>query len=61
MMTNTTQVTGTSTHSPASKSKEQLLKGYRATFYACFASMALVAVVGLVGLKRAGRVGVKKD
>lgn len=39
----------------------QLLKGYRATFYACFASMTMVALLGYVGLKRAGRVGIKKD
>ncbi|OIW28670.1 MFS general substrate transporter [Coniochaeta ligniaria NRRL 30616] len=38
-----------------------LLRGYRATFWACFAWMVAACVVGAVGLRGIGRVGVKKD
>jgi MFS family permease len=40
---------------------EALLKGYRATFWACFAWMVTACFVGGVGLRKLGKVGVKKD
>ncbi|KAJ9137791.1 MFS general substrate transporter [Coniochaeta hoffmannii] len=40
---------------------EALLKGYRATFWACFAWMVAACFVGGVGLRKLGKVGVKKD
>lgn len=43
------------------ESKEGLDKGFKATFWACFAALGIVAVVSLVGLKKAGKVGVKVD
>lgn len=38
-----------------------LMKGFRATFWACFASIALVVLVSLFGLRKSGKVGLKKD
>ena len=50
------------TESPsAPDSKDGLAKGFRATFWACFAALGIVAVVSLLGLKKAGNVGVKVD
>jgi MFS family permease len=40
-------------------SGQELEVGYRATFWICFASMAIVALASLVGLKKAGKVGLK--
>lgn len=42
-------------------SPETLLKGYRATFWACFAWMVTACLVGGFGLRKLGKVGVKKD
>ena len=42
-------------------SAEALLKGYRATFWACFAAMVLMLGVSGMGLKRIGKVGLKTD
>jgi hypothetical protein len=39
-------------------SKEQ---GFKATFWACFASMVLVALIAMVGLRKAGKVGLKNE
>ncbi|KFY79779.1 hypothetical protein V499_01275 [Pseudogymnoascus sp. VKM F-103] len=41
--------------------EEDLLAGYRASFWAAFAYMGLACVIGVFGLRRMGRVGVKKD
>jgi hypothetical protein len=38
-----------------------LLRGFRATFWACFASMSLVVLISLGGLRKAGKVGGKKE
>ncbi|KAI8677540.1 MFS domain-containing protein [Fusarium sp. Ph1] len=38
-----------------------LMQGYRASFWTMFALMLLCTVVGLVGLRRAGRIGLKRD
>lgn len=56
-------VSGTSSsHDASGKAGDDLLlKGYRATFYACFAAMGLVAVGSMWGLRKAGRVGLKSD
>ncbi|OBT78511.1 hypothetical protein VF21_00985 [Pseudogymnoascus sp. 05NY08] len=41
--------------------EEELLAGYRASFWAAFAYMGLACVIGIFGLRRMGRVGMKKD
>jgi len=38
-----------------------LLEGYRATFWTCFAAILFVAGVSAVGLRKAGKVGLKKE
>jgi len=40
-------------------SEKELNKGFRATFWACFASMIFVVLVSLVGMMRAGKMGLK--
>lgn len=40
---------------------EGLEKGFKATFWACFAALAVVAVVSMLDLKKAGKVGIKSD
>jgi MFS family permease len=42
-------------------SSEKLMKGFRGTFWACFASLGTVVLVSLWGLRRAGKVGLKKE
>jgi hypothetical protein len=37
------------------------MAGYRAAFWALFASMAIVFVIGALGLRRVGKIGVKQD
>ena len=39
----------------------QVLKGYRASFWAMFASMVVCGLIAVVGLHKAGRVGVKRE
>ncbi|KAF2438742.1 MFS general substrate transporter [Karstenula rhodostoma CBS 690.94] len=39
----------------------QVLKGYRASFWAMFAYMLVCVVVGVVGLRNAGKVGLKRE
>jgi MFS family permease len=41
--------------------EEELLAGYRASFWTAFASMGLACLIGIFGLRRMGKVGVKKD
>lgn len=45
----------------AAGSPEKLMAGYRATFWAMFALMVSCAFVGMFGLRRAGKVGAKRD
>ncbi|KAL3469812.1 major facilitator superfamily domain-containing protein [Aspergillus californicus] len=40
---------------------ESLMKGYRASFWTMFGFMVLCTVIGYLGLRRAGRVGLKRD
>lgn len=42
-------------------SPEALMKGYRATFWACFAAMVMMLGVSGWGLKRIGKVGLKQE
>jgi len=42
-------------------SPEALMKGYRATFWTCFAAMVTMLGVSGWGLRRIGKVGLKKD
>jgi hypothetical protein len=42
-------------------SVEALEKGFRATFWFCFAAMFSVIFLSFVGLKKAGKVGLKSD
>ena len=42
-------------------SVEVLVKGFRATFWFCFAAMFSVIFLSFVGLKKAGKVGLKSD
>jgi len=44
-----------------SSKEENLLLGYKASFWAAFAGMGLACVIGAFGLRRMGKVGVKKD
>ncbi len=39
----------------------EVLGGYRASFWTMFASMVLCGLTAVVGLRRAGKVGLKKD
>jgi MFS family permease len=39
----------------------QLLKGFRATFWLCFAALSTVVIISGGGLRKAGKVGLKKD
>jgi hypothetical protein len=39
----------------------QLLKGFRATFWLCFAALSMVAILSGGGLRKAGKVGLKKE
>lgn len=41
--------------------EENLLVGYKASFWTAFAGMALACVIGAFGLRRMGKVGVKRD
>jgi MFS family permease len=43
------------------KDPMQVLKGYRASFWTMFAYMLVVAVIAVVGLKKAGKVGLKRE
>lgn len=40
---------------------EDLLKGYQASFWTMFACMLVCACVAAIGLRRAGKVGVKRE
>lgn len=40
---------------------EAKMEGYRASFWTMFGFMILCTVVGFVGLRKAGRVGLKRD
>ena len=39
----------------------RLLKGFRATFWLCFAALSTVVILSGGGLRKAGKVGLKKD
>lgn len=39
----------------------QVLKGYRASFWTMFAYMVVCGVIAVVGLRKAGRVGLKRE
>lgn len=41
--------------------EEELLVGYRASFWTAFASMGFASLIGAFGLRRMGKVGVKRD
>lgn len=38
-----------------------LLQGYRATFWTCFAVILFVSGVSAMGLRKAGKVGLKRE
>ena len=40
---------------------QALMEGYRASFWTMFGFMLLCTILGFVGLRKAGRVGVKRD
>lgn len=48
-------------HPGAAGSPEKLMAGYRATFWTAFALMVSLAFVTTFGLRRAGKVGAKRD
>lgn len=60
-LTTMSVISTTVTRESAAIAPEALLKGYRATFWACFAWMVAACVVGGFGLRKLGKVGVKKD
>jgi MFS family permease len=43
------------------ESAEALMAGYRASFWTMFGFMILCTVVGFFGLRKAGKVGLKRD
>lgn len=43
------------------QNKGAVLKGYRASYWLMFAYMVVCMVIAVVGLRRAGKVGLKKD
>lgn len=47
--------------STASDDPKELLKGYRASFWTMFGYMLCCAMIAIVGLRKAGKVGLKKD
>ncbi|XPS97199.1 hypothetical protein M3J09_006437 [Ascochyta lentis] len=47
--------------SSAAEDPSELLKGYRASFWTMFGCMLCCACIAVVGLRKAGRVGLKKD
>ncbi|KAI5861265.1 integral membrane protein [Durotheca rogersii] len=54
-------VTESAAAGPGAETTHATLEGYRSAFWACFASAALSAVIGSIGLRKAGKVGMKKD
>ncbi|KAL8837826.1 MAG: hypothetical protein Q9176_005460 [Flavoplaca citrina] len=46
---------------PNKESPAALMEGYRITFWLGFASMLLTGAVGIVGLRKAGKVGLKRE
>ncbi|KAL8813071.1 MAG: hypothetical protein Q9200_000538 [Gallowayella weberi] len=55
--TNVTKESG----NPNKDSPAALMEGYRVTFWLAFASLLLTCVIGLVGLRKAGKVGLKRE
>ncbi|KAF1361752.1 MFS general substrate transporter [Lizonia empirigonia] len=47
--------------SPGAEDPHKLLKGYRASFWTMFGYMLVCVAIALVGLRKAGKVGLKKD
>jgi len=43
------------------KDNGALLKGYRASYWLMFAYMVVCGVIAIVGLRRAGKVGLKRE
>ncbi|KAH5989093.1 hypothetical protein HBI84_191480 [Parastagonospora nodorum] len=50
-----------SSEGATSGNASDMLRGYRASFWAMFASMVLCILISIVGLRRTGKVGLKKD
>jgi hypothetical protein len=48
-------------HGATSDDAGDMLRGYRASFWAMFASMSLCVLISIVGLRQTGKVGLKKD
>ena len=49
------------TQESAREEEKALMKGYRASFWTMLGFMAVCAVIGFLGLRKAGRVGLKRD
>lgn len=47
--------------SPGAEDPHELLRGYRASFWTMFGYMLVCIAIALVGLRKAGKVGLKKD
>lgn len=45
----------------ATLAKSATLKGYRVAFWTCFAAAVVSVLISTVGLRKAGKVGAKKD
>jgi MFS family permease len=43
------------------QSPHSLLQGYRSAYWTIFSAMAVVCVASILGLRKAGKVGVKRD
>lgn len=50
-----------SSDSTSAEDPNELLKGYRASFWTMFGYMLVCVVIAVVGLRKAGKVGLKKD
>ena len=46
---------------PDKESPAALMEGYRVTFWLGFGGMLLTVAVGVVGLRKAGKVGLKRE
>lgn len=46
---------------PNKSSPAALMEGYRVTFWLSFASMLLTCAIGIIGLRKAGKVGLKRE
>lgn len=57
----TQQKKPSSVNNESSSTREALLEGYRAVFWACLGCLLLTCCIGLLGLRKVGKLGLKKE